>query len=55
MDDILLPTSGLDYLHLVEEVHFQLFVAMILYFGLCFIVVLSADMRIREPQLCLHQ
>jgi hypothetical protein len=50
--DIRLPSVGADYLHLMEEVHFQLFVAMILYFALCFVVVLKADARIKEFEWC---
>jgi len=31
--DMRLPTTGADYLHMMEEVHMQLFLAMILYFS----------------------
>lgn len=47
-----LPTTGSDYLHKLEEVHMQLFVAMILYFALCLVIVLSADARIKEFEYC---
>lgn len=47
-----LPSTGSDFLHIMEAVHMQLFVAMILYFALCFKVVLGADQRIREFEKC---
>jgi len=46
--DMNLPTVGSDYLHLMEAVHMQLFVAMILYFALGIKIVISSDNRIKE-------
>lgn len=50
--DIRLPTSGVDYLHLMEEVHMQLFVANVIYFALCFMIVESSDRRIQDFEWC---
>jgi len=46
--DMRLPTSGSDYLHMMEAVHMQLFVANILYFALALKMVIGADERIKE-------
>jgi len=49
---IRLPLDGSTYLHLMEEVHMQLFVANVLYFALCFVIVLAADQKIKDFEYC---
>lgn len=52
---IRLPLAGVDYLHLLEEVHMQLFVANVLYFTLCYRVVKGSDQRIKDFEWCREQ
>jgi len=46
--DMTLPSQGSDYLHLMEAVHMQLFVAMIIYFALAFKCTISSDACIKD-------
>lgn len=50
--DIRTPTVASDILHLMEEVHMQLFVAMILYFTIVFRVVIVSDHRTQDFEVC---
>lgn len=49
--DMQLPKSGDDYLHMMEEVHMQLFVAMILYFTMALRTSMQTDKGIMENEL----
>lgn len=53
--DIRLPASGVDYFHILEKVHIQLFVANVLYFALCFLVVRKSNLRIQDYEYCRNE